>query len=92
MQDANSVERIQQKYMAIAPHLDERGRRQWAAIEARAIGWGGIVAVAAATGLSDRTIRTGIQELDDPEAIGPGRQRRLGAGRRAKEIAGCRVR
>jgi transposase len=86
MPDDTNVERIRHKYVAIAPHLDERGRRQWAAVEARAIGWGGIAIVAAATGLSDRTVRTGIRELDDPDAIGPGRQRRPGAGRRAKEV------
>ena len=63
MPDNTQVEQIRQKYVAIAPHLDERGRRQWAAVEARAIGWGGVATVAAATGLSDRTVRTGIQEL-----------------------------
>jgi hypothetical protein len=86
MPDNTQVERIRQKYVAIAPHLDERGRRQWAAVEARAIGWGGVATVAAATGLSDRTVRTGIQELDDPDRIEPGRQRRSGAGRPPKEV------
>jgi hypothetical protein len=86
MPDTTQVERIRQKYVAIAPHLDERGRRQWAAVEARAIGWGGVATVAAATGLSDRTVRTGIQELDDPDRIEPGRQRRSGAGRPPKEV------
>jgi hypothetical protein len=86
MPDHTNVERIRQKYVAIAPHLDEGGRRQWAAIEAGAIGWGGIAAVAAATGLSDRTVCTGIRDLDDPHGIEPGRQRRPGAGRRAREV------
>jgi len=86
MADNTQVERIRQKYVAIAPHLDERGRRQWAAVEARALGWGGVATLAAATGLSDRTVRTGIQELDDPDRIEPGRQRRSGAGRPPKEV------
>jgi hypothetical protein len=27
------------KYMTIYPELDERGRRRWAAMEARSLGW-----------------------------------------------------
>lgn len=85
MPDAQVVEWIREKYTAILADLDERGRRRWAAAEARSLGWGGIAAVAAATGMSDRTIRTGIQELDDPHAAPPDRQRRTGAGRKRRE-------
>jgi transposase len=85
MPDAVVVTWIREKYQAIAGDLDERGRRRWAAAEARSLGHGGITAVAAATGISDRTIRTGIRELNDPDAIPPGRQRRSGAGRPARE-------
>lgn len=42
--------------------------------------------MALATGISDRTIRTGIKELDDPEAAPSNRQRQLGAGRRTREV------
>ena len=38
-----------------------------------------------ATGMSDRTIRNGIQELRDSESLEPGRQRRPGGGRRSRE-------
>jgi hypothetical protein len=69
MPDASVVEWIRQKYLAVQSDLDERGRRRWAAAEARSLGWGGVAAVADATGLSDRTIRNGIQELDDPQAM-----------------------
>jgi len=54
---------IQAKYAALAPLLDERTRRRWAAVEARAIGRGGITRVAEATGLSQTTIRAGLKEL-----------------------------
>lgn len=47
---------------------------------------GGVAAVAEATGISDRTIRTGIQELDDPKAAPSNKQRRPGGGRRPREI------
>jgi hypothetical protein len=86
MADASVVEWIREKYSAIAGDLDERGRRRWAAAESRSLGWGGITAVSLATGLSDRTIRTGIQELDDPDAAPTNRQRKAGAGRRSREV------
>lgn len=85
MPDARVVEWIREKYTAVAADLDERGRRRWAAAEARSLGWGGVSAVAEATGLSDRTIRTGVTELDDPDALTSSRQRRPGAGRRRRE-------
>jgi Rhodopirellula transposase DDE domain len=85
MQDARIAEWIRRKFLAIVADLDERGRRRWAAAEARSLGWGGICAVAHATGISDRTIRNGLRELDDPNALPPDRQRILGAGRRSRE-------
>ena len=85
MPDAQVVEWIREKYMAVVSALDERGRRRWGAAEARSLGWGGIQAVAAATGISDRTIRNGIKELDDPDAPPASRQRRLGGGRKRRE-------
>ncbi|MGA8296117.1 MAG: ISAzo13 family transposase [Acidimicrobiales bacterium] len=85
MQDARITQWIRDKYLAVLPELDERGRRRWAAAEARSLGWGGIAAVALATTLSDRTIRTGIQELDDADALPPDRQRRGGGGRKSRE-------
>jgi hypothetical protein len=82
MQDATTIEGIRQKFVALAGDLDERGRRRWAAVEARALGRGGIAAVAIATGLSDRTVRTGLQELADPAPLPDHRQRRPGGGRK----------
>lgn len=49
------IETIQQKYKAFLPYMDERTRRIWAAVEARVLGYGGVVAVARATGLSRNT-------------------------------------
>ena len=86
MSDASVIEWIREKYGAIVGDLDERGRRRWAAAEARSLGWGGITAVAHATGLSDRTIRTGIKELHDPDAAPVNRQRQAGAGRRSRDV------
>ena len=85
MPDAPVVEWIRDKFVNLAESLDERGRRRWAATEARALGRGGIAAVAEAIGISDRTIRSGIKELESDESLPPGRQRRKGAGRRSRK-------
>jgi transposase len=57
---------IATKFAILRPLLDEHARRLWAAVEARALGRGGISRVAEATGLSHPTIRAGLQELADP--------------------------
>ncbi|MDZ4771771.1 MAG: ISAzo13 family transposase, partial [Planctomycetota bacterium] len=46
--------------------MDERVRRQWAAAEARELGWGGVTAVAKVTGLSRPTIISGLRDLKLP--------------------------
>jgi len=85
MPDARVVEWIRHKFVELAGSLDERARRHWAAVEARSLGRGGIAAVAEATGMSDRTIRTGIRELETGDSPPPGRQRRQGAGRPSRK-------
>jgi transposase len=85
MPDARVVEWIREKDIDLAVELDERGRRRWTAIEARSLGRGGIAAVAEATGISDRTIRTGMRELAAGNSLPPYRQRREGAGRRSRQ-------
>ena len=67
----------------MAPELNERQRRLWAASEARAAGRGGVTATARATGMAIDTIRRGIAELESGERLAPGRVRRLGGGRRS---------
>ena len=64
MQDAISVRRIAEKFESLRAMMDERMRRQWAAAEAHAYGWGGVEAVSAATGMSPHTIRKGLRELE----------------------------
>jgi len=56
--------------------LDERGRRLWAASEARAAGRGGIAAVVRATGISESTVVRGLADLDGGEVPRPGKVRR----------------
>src|SRR5258708_4662168 len=86
MQDATKIELNRSKFIALAAELDERGCRRWAAVEARSLGRGGITTVAAAIGMSDRTIRTGLKELNDPDPLPSHRQRRVGGGRKSHRI------
>jgi len=58
-----TVETLKKKFQALYPLLDERSKRCWAAVEAQALGWGGVTRVAEATGLSRATIKAGIAEL-----------------------------
>ena len=85
MQDAQATARIQRKYQLLAPEMDERRRRQWAAAEACELGWGGVSLVAGATGLSRPTIHAGLRELDQPaeqRTREAERVRRPGGGRK----------
>jgi hypothetical protein len=56
--------------------LDERGRRLWAAAEARSAGRGGLAAVVRATGISESTVLRGLADLESGERPAPGRVRR----------------
>ena len=68
-------------YHALAPYLNERQRRLLAAVEARALGHGGVSTVARATGVSRPTVHKALGELREPED-GGGRVRRRGGGRK----------
>jgi len=74
------------RYVAVRRSLDERGRRLFAAAEARAAGHGGISAAARATGVARSTIGRGLKDLDDPGALS-GVVRRPGSGRPALTVA-----
>ena len=68
------------KFVVMAPVLDERARRLWAAAESVALGYGGDALVSAATGLARETIRNGRRELA-AGVLATTRIRRVGAGR-----------
>ena len=85
MQDAKVEARIRRKFRLVAVELDERRRRQWAAAEARDVGWGGISLVARATGLSRPTIMAGLKDLErsaKSRLVAAARVRSPGGGRR----------
>ncbi len=84
-----SEEQLREQYRLIRSSLDERARREWAASEAMALGYGGIARVHRATGIVPSTIGKGIRELRARESGDLGeeetrRVRRPGGGRRSK--------
>ena len=84
-----SEEQIREQYRLIPGSLDERGRREWAASEAMALGYGGIALVHRASGIVPSTIGKGVKELrrrqdGEPEPEERRRVRRPGGGRPRK--------
>ncbi len=74
---------IRCRYEALVSYLDERGRRLFAAAEARAAGRGGIALVSEITGIAPSTIGRGLAELDGRQpAAAVNRVRRRGGGRK----------
>ena len=78
---------IQRRFRSLSAFLDERMRRLVAAAESEALGYGGVSAVARATGVSRRAITEGMQELHQRRVLrearsGSSRIRREGAGRK----------
>jgi Rhodopirellula transposase DDE domain len=86
VQDPAQLDAIVRKYAALAPLMDEGMRRQWAAAEARAVGWGGIRALSSGIGMSPNTIKRGLAELttreEFPDQPVPLRLRAEGGGRK----------
>jgi hypothetical protein len=78
-----NLDDIRSRWQLVAPFLDERGRRLFAANEALALGFGGVTATALATGIARSTINRGIDELQSARNDIDRRVRRPGAGRKS---------
>ncbi|MGH3503154.1 MAG: ISAzo13 family transposase, partial [Nocardioidaceae bacterium] len=79
--DGHDAELIGRRFADLRPCLGERQRRLVLAAEARAIGRGGIKAVAAAAGAHPDTVARGVRELEAGGEL-PGRTRAPGGGRK----------
>jgi hypothetical protein len=86
--DQARVAEIRSRYKDLAPVMDERVTRLWAAGEAKSLGRGGIAAVTEATGILGKRIRYGMRDLAQMQVTPPDeppraqRVRRPGAGRK----------
>ncbi len=75
---------IGKRYREMAPVLNEQSRRRFAAIEAKALGHGGVSLLARITGVARSTIYHGLSDIRHNISAAPGRVRRSGGGRKKK--------
>jgi len=76
------IKTVRHKYNFLKSVLNERSRRRFAAVEANAIGHGGIQIVSRATGLNRNTIGRGLKELGNKKEMSVEHIRKPGAGRK----------
>jgi hypothetical protein len=79
---SNLEEYLQSEYSILSLELSERGRRKWAAIQAKRLGHGGKALVKKITGLSYPTIRRGLLDIECKDTKNIDKIRRSGAGRK----------
>ena len=82
-----TTSKIRQRYQALQGSLTERARRLFVGGEALAVGYGGIIAAARATGMAPSSIGRGIADVRAIEGeasplLDPIRSRRSGGGRK----------
>ncbi len=76
---------FEKRFLSLLPHLNEKQRRYAAALEARALGYGGISKVARIAGMSRITLHKAIKELKKRSAF-PDRIRSVGGGRKKRMV------
>src|SRR5262252_9430341 len=74
------------RYRQIAPVLNEQSRRRFVAMEAQALGRGGVSLMARVTGLARSTIYHGLSDIHHKVSALPGRIRMEGGGRKKKAV------
>jgi hypothetical protein len=78
--------KLHQQMNLLLSRLDEQQRRWYVAVEANRLGYGGIRLLSQITGMDEKTIQRGQQELEQNLAERPIEQIRLaGGGRQAVE-------
>src|SRR5271167_136985 len=80
------VRAARKRYLEMAPVLDEQSRRRFAALEARALGHGGVSLMSEISGLARSTIYRGLSDIRDRVSAPRGRIRKEGGGRKRKTI------
>ena len=69
---------IEEQMKTLYESLNEKDRRRYAAIEAKKLGYGGQTYIALLFGCDYKTLRRGLEELQDPPELPPGRIRQKG--------------
>lgn len=68
----------EQRMKRLYRSLNERDRRRYAAIEADKLGYGGQTYISQLLGCDHKTLQRGLDELDNPPNLPPGRIRKKG--------------
>ncbi len=69
---------VEAKMKRLFGWLSEKDRRRYAAVEAAKLGHGGVEYITRLLGCDPKTIRQGLNELDQPEDLAAGRIRKKG--------------
>ena len=69
MISAAQKQEARRRYKVMTSVLDERSRRRFVALEARAMGRGGVSTMAKITGIARRTIYHGLSDIDQKNAV-----------------------
>ena len=69
---------VEERMKTFYQSLNERDRRRYAAIEANKLGHGGQTYIVQLLGCDYKTLRRGLEELDDPPDLPSGRIRKKG--------------
>lgn len=77
---------FQDRLLTLMPHLNERQLRLAAAVEARSLGYGGVSAVAEATGIARGTIHRALEEIKSPGLMSKGDRVRVSGGGRKRIV------
>lgn len=74
---------VEQQMQRFHHSLSEKDRRRYAAVEASKLGWGGIRYISHLLGCDYYTIKFGLEELEDEQALSMSGTRRQGGGRKS---------
>jgi hypothetical protein len=77
----------EQRMLSLYESLNEKDRRRYAAVEADKLGYGGQAYISYLLGCDHKTLQRGLQELDYPPDLPPGRIRKKGGDASAVLIA-----
>src|SRR5271156_5561105 len=81
---AVQVRDARRRFREIAPVLNEQSLRRFVAMEARALGRGGVSLMSRISGLARSTIYHGLSDIRHNVSAPPGRVRKEGGGRKKK--------
>jgi hypothetical protein len=83
---AGQARAARKRYREMAAVLNEQSRRRFVALEARALGRGGVSLMARVSGLARSTIYHGLADIRHGVSAPPGRVRKKGGGRKKKTL------